>query len=102
MVTIAADFRSSTRPTTVRVLVVDDHPVVRQGVGMLLRPDPNIIIVGEARSGKEAIDSARRLRPDVMLLDLRLPDMLASEAIPLLRMSSPPAWRPRVWTTVES
>ncbi|MEW6475178.1 MAG: response regulator transcription factor [Actinomycetota bacterium] len=90
MLTIEANVRGSTRPTTMlRVLVVDDHPVVRQGVGMLLRRDPDIVVVGEARCGKEGIDTARRLRPDVMLLDLRLPDMLASEAIPLLRMASP-------------
>ena len=74
---------------TIHVMVVDDHPVVRQGVALLLRSDPNITIVGEACSGHEALDMARRLRPNVVLLDLRLPDMLGSEAIPLLRMSSP-------------
>ena len=90
MVSIETELSASSRSRpTLRVLVVDDHPVVRQGVAMLLKPDPDIAVVGEARSGREAIDTARRLRPDVMLLDLRLPDMLASEAIPLLRMASP-------------
>lgn len=70
---------------TIRVLVVDDHPVVRQGVAMLLRSDPQISLIGEACSAHEAIETTRRLRPDVILLDLRLPDMLACEAIPQLR-----------------
>lgn len=74
---------------TVRVLVVDDHPVVRQGVAMLLRSDPHITLVGEASSAHEAIDTTRRLQPDVILLDLRLPDMLACEAIPQLRGANP-------------
>jgi two-component system nitrate/nitrite response regulator NarL len=73
----------------IRVLVVDDHPVVRQGVAMLLRSDPQIVLGGEARSAKEGMEAARRLQPDVILLDLRLPDMLGSEAVPLLRMASP-------------
>jgi DNA-binding NarL/FixJ family response regulator len=74
---------------TITVLVVDDHPVVRQGVGMLLRADSRISVVGEACSAREGIDATRRLRPAVVLLDLRLPDMLASEAVPLIRTAAP-------------
>ncbi|MEW6475211.1 MAG: response regulator transcription factor [Actinomycetota bacterium] len=78
-----------TTQASVRVLVVDDHPVVRQGVAMLLRSDPQISLIGEAASARDAIDTTRRLRPDVILLDLRLPDMLACEAIPQLRGANP-------------
>lgn len=73
----------------IRVLVVDDHPVVRQGVALLLQSDPHIALVGEACSAHDAVDSTRRLRPDVILLDLRLPDMLGCEAIPLLHRAHP-------------
>ncbi|WP_055489148.1 response regulator transcription factor [Streptomyces sp. TP-A0356] len=72
-------------PQPVRVLVVDDHPVVRDGVGLLVRHDPEITIVGDARTGAQAVRRAAELRPDVVLLDLRLPDMLAPEVIERLR-----------------
>jgi two-component system, NarL family, nitrate/nitrite response regulator NarL len=75
----------------VRVLVVDDHRVVLEGVALLVKSDPTIAVVGDARSADEAIRVARRVRPDVILLDLRLPDMLATEAVPLLRMAAPQA-----------
>ena len=80
---------TNTSTNAIRVLVVDDHPVVREGVAMLLRSDSRLAIVGEAKSANEALEATRRLRPDVILLDLRLPDMLASEAIPLLRSANP-------------
>jgi DNA-binding NarL/FixJ family response regulator len=76
---------------TVRVLVVDDHPVVRDGVEMLARTNPNIQIAGYAASGHDALRIAPEVRPDVILLDLRLPDMLAPELIRELRVSVPAA-----------
>jgi DNA-binding NarL/FixJ family response regulator len=76
---------------TVRVLVVDDHPVVRDGVEMLARTNPNIQIAGYAASGHDALRIAPEVRPDVILLDLRLPDMLAPELIRELRVAVPAA-----------
>ena len=73
----------------VRVLVVDDHPVVRDGVEMLARTNPNLQIVGYAASGSDALRIAPELRPDVILLDLRLPDILAPELIRELRATVP-------------
>jgi len=57
----------------VRVLLADDHPVVRAGVTGMLASEPGLEIVGEAGSGEEAVDLARALRPDVILMDLRMP-----------------------------
>lgn len=75
----------------IRVLVVDDHPVVAGGVQLLLRADPSIVVVGSAGSGTEALTAAGELDPDVVLLDLRLPDMLGTEAITALRARAPRA-----------
>ena len=75
----------------VRVLVVDDHPVVHDGVAMLVERTRSIAIAGYARSGREAIDLAEQLQPDVVLLDLRLPDMLGSEAVRAIRRRAPRA-----------
>ncbi|NBM18562.1 response regulator transcription factor [Streptomyces sp. GC420] len=73
----------------VRVLVVDDHPIVRDGVAMALGNASWITVSGYACSGREAISEVERLRPDVVLLDLRLPDMLAPEVIRELRTHVP-------------
>ncbi len=59
----------------IRVLLVDDHPVVRTGVRGMLAAEPDIEVVGEASSGAEAIARAAELRPDVVLMDLRMPDL---------------------------
>jgi DNA-binding NarL/FixJ family response regulator len=75
----------------VRVLVVDDHPVVHDGVALLVERTRSITIAGYARSGREAIELAAELAPDVVLLDLRLPDMLGSEAIRAIRRRAPEA-----------
>ncbi|MEV4188295.1 response regulator transcription factor [Streptosporangium canum] len=57
-----------------RLMIVDDHPVVREGLRGMLEADPGITVVGEAASGDEAVARAGELRPDVILMDLRMPD----------------------------
>jgi len=69
----------------VRVLVTDDHPIVLDGVTLALQNTSWLHVAGYARSGREAIAAVERLRPDVVLLDLRLPDMLGPEVVHALR-----------------
>jgi DNA-binding NarL/FixJ family response regulator len=63
-----------------RVIVADDHPVVREGLRAILDAEPDLDVVGEAGSGAEAVELAARLRPDVVLMDLRMPGMDGVEA----------------------
>jgi NarL family two-component system response regulator LiaR len=60
---------------TIRILIVDDHSVVRQGLQMFLALDPELDVVGEAVNGVEALEMAHQLRPDVVLMDLLMPEM---------------------------
>ncbi|MFI9450407.1 response regulator [Amycolatopsis sp. NPDC052450] len=80
---------AGTVPSPVTVLVVDDHPVVRDGVSLLLRYDPAMTVVGSAETGRTAVRRAGELKPALILLDLRLPDMLAPEVIAELRRVHP-------------
>ena len=73
----------------VRVLLCDDHEVVRRGVAGALLTDPGLAVVGEAGSGAEALERAAQLRPDVVLLDLRLPDLDGVEVTRRLRALRP-------------
>jgi len=65
---------------TVRVLIADDQQLIRGGIRMILDPEPDIEVIGEAASGAEAIRLARQLRPDVVLMDIRMPDVDGIEA----------------------
>lgn len=73
----------------IRVLVVDDHPVVRDGVVTQLARHGDIDVVGHAADAAEALRTCAQERPDVVLLDLRLPDALAVDVVPRLRAVSP-------------
>lgn len=68
-------------PGRIRLLIVDDHPVVRDGLRGILEGSPDFEVVGEAANGAEAVTRARALRPDVVLMDLRMPDVDGVTAI---------------------
>lgn len=74
-----------------RVLVVDDHPMVRDGIVALVKAQPDMEIVGEATRGQEAVELFSEARPDVTLMDLRLPDISGNEAIEQIRAKFPNA-----------
>ncbi|GAA5533273.1 response regulator transcription factor [Deinococcus aluminii] len=78
-----------TSPPPVRVLLVDDHAVVRQGLRLFLGLDPQIEVVGEAANGEEALAEAERLNPDVVVMDLMMPVMDGIQATRLLRRAHP-------------
>ena len=69
----------------IRVLCVDDHPIVREGLELIIARQLDMEIVGSAASGEEALDVFARSRPDVTLMDLRLPGMTGLEAIRAIR-----------------
>ncbi len=73
----------------IKLLIVDDHPVVREGIGAMLRREPDFKIVGEASNGLEAVEKARELLPDVILMDLRMPELDGVEAITRIRADNP-------------
>jgi DNA-binding NarL/FixJ family response regulator len=72
-------------PDTIRILIVDGHPVVRDGLAAMLKTQDDIEIVGEAGTGAEALTEANRLRPDIVLMDLEMPALDGVEATKKLR-----------------
>lgn len=80
---------TSSRP--IRILVVDDHPILREGVAAILEDRADMQLVGEARDGVEAIVQYRDLQPDVTLMDLQMPGMGGVEAIKAIRAEHPSA-----------
>jgi len=79
----------SIKPGTVRVLLCDDHTLFREGMKSILRGDPAIEIVGEASDGKQAVECAQSLHPDVVLMDISMPTMVGYEAIRRILKNNP-------------
>lgn len=73
----------------IRVLLVDDHTVVREGARTMLSGSPDIVVVGEASSGEEALQRVQELAPHVVLMDIRMPGMSGTEAARRIKSASP-------------
>jgi len=76
-------------PGKMKILIADDHPVVREGLVTMLSRENDIEVVGEAQNGKVAIEKARELKPDIVLMDLRMPEVDGIEAIRLIKSENP-------------
>jgi DNA-binding NarL/FixJ family response regulator len=86
---------------SIRVLLADDQPLMRTGLRMILRAEPDIEVVGEASDGRQAVDITRRLAPDVVLMDIRMPERDGLEATKQLLSGPPLATRIIILTTFE-
>lgn len=85
----------------IRVLSVDDHALLREGIAMIINCQPDMVIVSQASGGQEAIEQYRAHRPDVTLMDLRMPDLSGIDALVAIRAEFPEA-RVIMLTTFES
>jgi DNA-binding NarL/FixJ family response regulator len=74
---------------TIRVLIVDDHTIVREGLKNILNAEPDFDVVGLARNGREAVEEARKLRPDVVLMDVQMPELNGILATRYIKESCP-------------
>jgi DNA-binding NarL/FixJ family response regulator len=82
---------SAAEQAKIRVLVADDHPVVALGLSAIIDAQPDMLVAGRASTAREAIELHARLRPDVTLMDLRMPDISGFEAIADIRAQTPDA-----------
>ncbi len=83
--------REATEKKRIRVLIAEDQSLVRRGLAAIINMEEDVIVVGEAGDGEEAIEQWRRLRPDVVLMDLRMPRLEGVEAIKRIRAEDPKA-----------
>src|SRR5262245_45527630 len=75
----------------IRILTVDDHPLLREGIAAVLEGEADMQLVGEASNGREAVEQFRKIRPDVTLMDLQMPLMDGIETIAAIRGEFPEA-----------
>ncbi len=75
----------------IRIMAVDDHPLIRQGIALLVSAQPDLTLVAEATNGREAVQQFRAHRPDVTLMDLQMPEMSGLDAISTIRGEFPEA-----------
>jgi DNA-binding NarL/FixJ family response regulator len=81
----------TTEPRPIRILAIDDHPLVREGIAALIATTPDMTLAGVCATGREAIQQFRALRPDVTLMDLQMPEMSGLDAIAGIRGEFPDA-----------
>src|SRR5215472_12974576 len=86
---LAADMNTETK--TIRILAADDHALLREGIASLIAIEPDMELVAQASTGREAIEQFRRHTPDITLMDLQMPDISGIEAIIAIRAEFPDA-----------
>jgi DNA-binding NarL/FixJ family response regulator len=77
--------------TPIRIFSIDDHPLMREGIAAIIKNEPDMLLVAEASNGREAIEGFREHRPDITLMDLRLPDISGIDAMVAIRTEFPDA-----------
>ena len=75
----------------IRMLIVDDHPLLQEGIALVVDHEPDMQVVGSASTGRESIELFQKIRPNLVLMDLRLPDMSGIDAMVAIRAKSPTA-----------
>jgi DNA-binding NarL/FixJ family response regulator len=81
----------SNDPSLIRILTVDDHPLLRKGIAALVNAEPDMKLIAEASNGREAIEKFRQHRPDITLMDLQMPDLNGTEVISRIQSEFPNA-----------